>query len=207
MKSLLRYAAAGALAFCAQAADFSYYMLVWSYTPNYCAQPGVRRGARECSGGAPPFLIHGLWPQNENGRGPENCGKAPPVPANIVKEMLRYMPDEAAIQREWTKHGSCAGLSAPDYFATVRRLADSMRMPGRYADVRSLLHVSPQAIENDFGQTNPGIPRDGFRVSCYADHGLQEVRICFGKDLIARPCTGAPDCSQVNVVLRPTGRR
>jgi ribonuclease T2 len=186
---------------------FSYYMLALSYAPNFCAQPGVNRDPRECGVGAPAFVVHGLWPQNENGRGPRDCGAAKPVAADIVRSMLKYMPNEGLIEHEWKTHGTCSGLSPADYFAAVRRLADSLRIPPEFTDVRSLAKVTPERIENAFASLNSGIPRDGFRVACYPDNGLEELRVCFDKSYNARACTGVPDCTKVNVILRPTRPR
>ena len=51
--------------------DFSYYMLVLSYAPDYCAQPQGQKDPRECgSGRKVSFVVHGLWPQAEDSRGP-----------------------------------------------------------------------------------------------------------------------------------------
>ena len=208
MSPVLRVLALGGLYVTATAAaDFSYYMLSLSYTPNFCAQAGRNRNPRECSVGAPPFVVHGLWPQNDTGRGPERCGPVRPVAADLVRSMLSYIPTESLIQHEWATHGTCSGLTAAEYFAAVRRAADSIRIPPLLGDLRQRLEISPDALENDFARANPGIPRSGFRVACYPDAGLEEVRICFDKTLQTQSCNGARECTRRTIWLLPVQRR
>ena len=205
--ALVCLAALGACGLTARGADFSYYMLALSYAPNFCAQPTGQKDPRECGPRRPSFVVHGLWPQNEHGRGPEHCTPARPVAANLVAKMLDYIPSSSLIQHEWATHGTCSGLSATEYFAIVQRLRDSIRIPQAYEEIERPLTVPPRDVENQFSAANPGIPFDGFRVSCYSDGALQEVRICFDKSLTARPCTGVQDCTRMSVALAPTGPR
>jgi ribonuclease T2 len=204
---LLRVLIVGGLSLTAAAADFSYYLLSLSYAPNFCAHPGGQKDPRECGPGARPFVVHGLWPEADTGRGPEKCAPARPVAAALVRTMLAYFPTESLIQHEWATHGTCTGLAPADYFAAVRRLADSVRIPQPILEIRQPLEVSPQTIENDFAQANPGIPRAAFRTSCYPDAGLQEVRICFDKAFQPQPCNGTAECTRMKIRLLPGRRR
>jgi len=73
---------------------FSYYLLVLSYAPDFCAQPQGDKDARECgSGRHVGFIVHGLWPQGETTRGPEHCGGSP-VSQSIIAATLNYVPTE-----------------------------------------------------------------------------------------------------------------
>ncbi len=202
-KRPLRAAALGALALAAHGADFSYYMLALSYAPEFCVHAGANRDPRECSVGRPSFVVHGLWPQNDNGRWPERCAPARPVAAGLVQTMLNYFPTESLIQHEWATHGTCSNLSPAEYFATIRKARDSVRIPRDLADTARTLVMSPMEVEDKFAVENPGVRRDAFRVACYPDSGLQEVRICFDKALAPRPCTGSPECTRMNVRLLP----
>src|SRR5262249_39565402 len=131
-----------------------------------------------------------------------------PPAADIVKATLPYIPTEALIRHEWAAHGTCSGLSAADYFAALRKVRDSIRIPPELEAVRKPIVVSPQEIESVFGGQNAGIPRDGFRVSCYPDGALKEVRICFDRNLTPHGCTGSTECTRQAVRLQPTpGRR
>src|SRR5690349_12085510 len=86
-------------------ATFSYYLLTLSYAPDFCAQPTGNKDPRECGSGRHiGFVVHGLWPEGESGRGPENCSSTSPVSRDTVRFMLNYMPTESLIQHEWATH-------------------------------------------------------------------------------------------------------
>lgn len=200
----LRCAAIGALSIAAQAADFSYFMLQLNWTPNSCVQPGGPKDPLECGPGRRlGFVLRGLSPQTDQGTGPVRCAPARPLPADVVRTMLEVIPSESTIRREWTDHGTCSDLGPAEYFALARQLGNSIRIPRLYEDVRQPLRMPPQNIGNDFAQTNPGIPREGIRVSCYASGLLEGMRICFDKKGIARPCTGMAECTMITIGLAP----
>src|SRR5581483_6721150 len=77
---------------------FDYYLLVLSHGPDFCAQPSGNKDPRECGAGRHVgFVVHGLWPQGETTRGPENCGSASPVSQAILDLTLKYIPTESLI--------------------------------------------------------------------------------------------------------------
>src|ERR1700761_3762666 len=50
---------------------FDYYLLALSWAPSYCVvHPGDRD---ECQGRGYGFVLHGLWPQFNNGGYPQTC--------------------------------------------------------------------------------------------------------------------------------------
>src|SRR5258707_11790452 len=115
------------------AANFDYYVLSLSWAPDFCAQGTGYKDPGECGPGKRlGFVVHGLWPQTETGRGPQNCGAASPLPADLVQTMLKYFPTASLIQHEWQTHGTCSGLSAADYFAAVRTARDGLKIPSQF---------------------------------------------------------------------------
>jgi ribonuclease T2 len=184
---------------------FSYYLLVLSYAPDFCNQPEGRKDPRECGPGRRlGFVVHGLWPQGENSRGPERCGNASPVSQSIVQTMLRYIPTESLIQHEWASHGTCSGLSSADYFAAIRRARDAVKIPADLDQPTQSVQLRPADIESKVASANPSYPRAAFRTSCYRDDELQEIRICLNKDLSPRPCgPSAGQCPASRITLLP----
>jgi len=185
--------------------QFSYYLLVLSYAPDFCNQPQGNKDPRECGLGLHiGFIVHGLWPQGESSRGPENCGSASPVSQAIIQATLNYIPTESLIQHEWAAHGTCSGLSADDYFATLRKARDSITLPDDLNQPSQELQLNPAQIESKVAASNPTFPAKAFRTSCYQDGELQEVRACLNKDLSPRECgPSAGECSAANVTLLP----
>jgi ribonuclease T2 len=187
------------------AREFSYYVLSLSYAPNFCDQPGGNKDPRECGlQRRIGFVVHGLWPQGESSRGPENCGRARPVAQETVRAMLRYMPSESLIQHEWAAHGTCSGLNANGYFSAVRKARDATVIPADLVEPARRAQFPLEELEAKFAAANPAYPRNAFRASCYRDGELQEIRVCFGKDLSPRPCSlSAGRCSLANVTILP----
>jgi len=183
---------------------FSYYLLVLSYAPDFCAEPGGNKDPRECDPSRHVgFVVHGLWPQGDTGRGPENCGSSP-VSQAIINATLPYIPTASLIQHEWKAHGSCSGLDAASYFAQVRKARDSVKIPDELNQPAKQVQFSQTEIQSKMASANPSFASDGFRVSCYHDNNLQEVRICLNKDLSPRACTAsAAQCNANTVTLQP----
>ncbi len=184
--------------------NFDYYLLSLSWAPDFCAQPNVQQDERECGTGRHVgFVVHGLWPQGEEGRGPENCGQARPVGSAIVERMLNYIPSEGLIQHEWKTHGVCTGLAPASYFGQVRQAFDSLKIPAEYKNLNRQIEVSPNDMESKFAAANPSFPPGAFRTSCPGG-SLGEVRVCFSKDLKPRACSdSAGECHLGETAMRP----
>ena len=183
---------------------FSYYLLSLSYAPDFCDQPSGNKDPRECGAGRHiGFVVHGLWPQVEGGRGPENCGPARPVSQDIVRATLGYMPTESLIQHEWTTHGCCTGLTVSDYFTFVRRARDMIKIPDSLQAPTRELRLNPEEIEARMAASNPNFPRGAFRVACYRDAALEEVRIALNKDLSPRIYGSGGGSCRTTVIIRP----
>jgi len=183
--------------------DFDYYLLSLSWAPDFCAQPNVPKNDRECGTGRHVgFVVHGLWPQVDAGRSPQECAPARPVAQDIVNRMLAYIPAEGLIQHEWKNHGTCSGLSTAQYFDQVRKAFDAVKIPVDYKELNRQIDVSPQEIESKFAAANPSFPRAAFRASCRSNE-LQEVRVCFTKGLQPQPCTdSAGECRARTIAMR-----
>ena len=185
--------------------QFSYYLLVLSYAPDFCDQAQGNKDPLECGAGRHiGFIVHGLWPQGETSRGPENCSPASPVSQAIIQATLKYIPIASLIQHEWAAHGTCSGLSADDYFAALRKARDSVTLPADVNQPSQKLQVSPAQVEAEVAAANPSFPKTAFRTSCYQDGELQEVRICLNQDLSPRACgSSAGECTAASVTLLP----
>ena len=189
----------------AGAANFDYYMLVLSYAPDFCDQPTGKKDPRECGPGRQiGFIVHGLWPQNEASRGPENCGGVSPVSQAVIQATLGYIPVDSLIQHEWTTHGSCTGMTAADYFAALRKARDEVKLPPDLNQPSQRVQLSPAQVDAKVAAANPSFPKTSFRTSCYRNGELQEVRVCLNKDLSPRACSSsAGECPAPSVTLLP----
>jgi ribonuclease T2 len=185
--------------------QFAYYMLVLSYAPDFCAQSQGNKSSQECGAGRKVgFVVHGFWPQGETSRGPENCGPASPVSQAIVQATLSYIPTASLIQHEWATHGTCSGLSAQDYFAALRKARDSVKLPPDLDQPSQNVQTTAVKIESEIAAANSSVPATAIRTSCYRNNELQDVRVCFTKDLATRPCgPSAGECTAPSITLLP----
>ncbi|MHC1549518.1 ribonuclease T2 family protein [Phyllobacterium sp. K27] len=168
---------------------FDYYVLALSWSPSYCAAEGDRANRQQCASGRPyGFLVHGLWPQYEQGY-PQDCDTSQPrnVPFAQARQLSDIMPSTGLVTYQWRKHGSCSGLTQPDYFATMRQAAQRVSIPSAYRQPTKRAAINPQLLEQAFAAANPGLQKDGIAVTCDREY-LREVRICLTKDLNFRSC-------------------
>jgi ribonuclease T2 len=169
--------------------EFDFYVLSLSWSPSFCEEAAERGGRSQiqCGGRPYSFVVHGLWPQYENGF-PEYCQRpAPRLNRNIVSSMLDLMPAPGLIFNEWDKHGTCSGLSDRNYFETIRKARAAIKIPAEYLDLSQAKTVAPAEVEEAFIKANPGLSSSAVSVTCNRTR-LSEVRICLNKDLQFRSC-------------------
>ncbi|MGA0616657.1 ribonuclease T2 family protein [Paracoccus sp. KR1-242] len=174
-----------------RAGEFDYYVLSLSWSPSWCAQEKGRDDAGQCDPGrALGFTVHGLWPQHEQGW-PSDCRTDARDPSRReTRQMANLMGSGGLAWYQWKKHGRCSGLSAHDYFATMREAAERVHLPDVLQRLSRDVTLPADVVEAAFLETNPAMTRDGITVTC-RDRALQEVRICLTRDLEPRAC--APD--------------
>lgn len=167
---------------------FDFYVLALSWSPSYCAAEGEDANRQQCAAGRPyAFVVHGLWPQFERGY-PEDCPTDKRDVSNeTARKLYDLMPSAGLIRHEWRTHGTCAGLSQDDYFATLRMAREKVAIPAEFGRLDVYRSVSPADAERAFLQSNPSLPADGIAVTC-DKHYLREVRICLTKALSFRAC-------------------
>jgi ribonuclease T2 len=192
-----------------EAGQFDFYVLALSWSPSYCdasAERGVTPSAQDqqCGPRRYSFVVHGLWPQYEQGF-PEFCQvPAPRLDRAIVSSMLDLMPSPRLIFHEWDRHGTCSGLTARSFFDGVRKARAVVKIPPQYLDLGDALTVTPNDVADAFVKANPGLTRAGIAVSCDSKR-LSEVRICMTKDLHFRDCAEMADhaCRRDTLVMPP----
>ena len=177
--------------------EFDLYLLSLSWSPGFCDIEGIRKGKPECmSGSRLGLVMHGLWPQFENGDYPSFCDRSrnfvPGASLAIAREIYR---DKGLAIGEWRKHGECSGLEPSLYYQAEIALFHKIRIPRTLVAPAEPLRATPREIAQAFASANPGaIEPDMVSVACRRGE-LEEVRFCVGKDLSGfRPCGGAaPD--------------
>jgi len=186
--------------------QFDFYVLSLSWSPSFCAAAADdnRSGGAQCGARPFSFVVHGLWPQYERGF-PEYCETpSPRLYHGIMASMLDLMPAPRLIYNEWDKHGTCSGLSAQDYFDTIRKARAAVNIPPEYNNLQAPLTVSPAQVEDAFVKANPGLTQNGIAVECSRSR-MSEVRLCLSKDLKFRDCpeVAKRSCRRDQLVMPP----
>jgi ribonuclease T2 len=177
-------------------ANFDFYLLNLSWSPEYCHS---HPSAAECSA-HDAFVLHGLWPENANGKNPENCSNAPgPADPSAYRDIY---PDSGLLEHEWKTHGTCSGLSVDEFFNTARAAYQSVKVPSTLSGLTSQTSMPPAQILGLFTQTNPAIPLSSLALSC-GNNYLTAVEVCLDKSLHPTACTGVRSCRANTVRIPP----
>jgi len=173
-----------------RAGEFDYYVLALSWNAAWCETEGAGRGAPQCDpGGEIGFVLHGLWPQYEDGW-PDWCQTEARDPSRAeTAAMADIMGSAGLAWYQWKKHGRCSGLAPERYFTLARAAWESIARPEILRRIRLPRRVAPAAIEQAFLEANPGLAADAITVDCKG-RLFREVRICLTRDLAPRPCAG-----------------
>ncbi len=187
-----------------KAGDFDFFVLALSWSPTYCESQGALANRLQCSADVDrAFVVHGLWPQFERGY-PESCATDEPlrVPRSLIDTVLDIMPSPGLVGGQWRKHGTCTGLTQPEYLKAVRRAYDTVTIPEAFRSARHRQTVSARSAEQAFIAENPGMSTNGIAIAC-RDGLLSEVRICLTRGMEFRRCENvdARGCRQSRLVM------
>lgn len=168
--------------------DFDYFVLSLSWSPTWCALEGDARGAAQCASEAGHgWILHGLWPQYHRGW-PSHCATLEPAPTRaMTRDMADIMGSSGLAWYQWKKHGTCSGLSAPDYYATARRAYATVNRPPVFRKLSDPVKLPAHVVEEAFLKANPGWEPDMITITCRQGR-IQEARLCLSKELIPVPC-------------------
>lgn len=164
--------------------QFDYLLLNLSWSPKFCdGQKDTSDNQEQCSPGRRfGFVVHGLWPQYENGTWPEYCATGD-VPRRIVDDMLDLMPSRNLVRHEWRRHGSCSGQRAEVYFGSIRSIMARIQIPERYRAPEKPVLVAPETLLADFVAANRriGLSHEHMALRCKG-RDLAELAICLSPD-------------------------
>lgn len=120
------------------------FVLAQSWQPDFCyGQPTYAGCATPNADWNKYFTLHGLWPQYSAGSYPADCTTEAfdtSIPQTIgLSTMLDHWPNvkeavgsedyDSFWDHEWSKHGTCTGLSQHDYFTHALDLLKKFGTP------------------------------------------------------------------------------
>ncbi|MEN8839762.1 MAG: ribonuclease T2, partial [Octadecabacter sp.] len=187
------------------AGEFDYYVLSLSWSPNWCALEGDSRNSPQCDDDKDfGWVLHGLWPQYENGW-PADCHHTFRNPSRAdTSAMADIMGTSGLAWHQWNKHGSCSGLSPDDYYALSREAYALITRPAVFRRLEDPVTLPASLIEEAFMRDNDGLDADEITITCRSQR-IQEARICLTRDLELRECGAdvSRDCTLDDALFDP----
>jgi ribonuclease T2 len=168
-----------------QTGDFDYYLVSLSWSPAYCSTHPQDK--TQCGGRGFGFILHGLWPQKSTGGWPENCPVTSEPSRAMVQKTMAFMPSEKLINHEWSKHGTCTGLTGDQYLELADKAFSSINIPAVFQTPGQSTDMLASQITSAFVQTNPGLTEESLSVKCSRGE-LEEVRVCVDLQLKPQAC-------------------
>ena len=177
------------------------YTLALSWAPDFCATHGAQADG-ECQGKAARFgfVLHGLWPDGDNGTWPQWCPGATQVPADVVRRMACTTPSPTLVAHEWAKHGTCMAPDPQRYFTQSAAMFHALHFPDMDALARRP-GLTAGHLRDAFVAANPRYPRESIGVMTGDSKALQEVHLCHDKAMHPAACQmrGAPDSAELRI--------
>jgi len=187
------------------AGDFDYYVMALSWSPTWCALEGDQRGSPQCDDEADNgWILHGLWPQFEQGW-PSYCRTDARSPSRRdTAEEADLFGSQGNAWHQWNKHGRCSGLTATDYYRLAHEAYARVQRPAIFRKLDQAVRLPASVVEDAFLEENPALTADQITITCKSGR-IQEARICLTRDLAPRRC-GADvirDCTMTDALFDP----
>ena len=168
---------------------YDYYLLTLSWSPEFCA---THTDNEQCPP-HPGFVVHGLWPENNDGSYPQ-ASSCTSRPDSTDKSLWQgVIPTAYLAEHEWQTHGICTPYDPATYFGLVRKAFQEVTIPKVYQADEQPAMLTPQVILDSFAQANPTFPAGSVLLNC-ANNRLTEIRVCMSKDLSPIACRGVNSC-------------
>ena len=132
-------------------------------------------------------VLHGLWPQYDDGGYPEYCAADRRLSRDAEAAGRLVFISPVLMRHEWEAHGTCAGLEARRYFQTADRALAAVRIPAAFKAPRRQRNLTAAQLIEQFRSANPTLPAGSLVVACSRGE-LAEVRLCLTRDLQPRTC-------------------
>lgn len=137
------------------------YIMAMSHQPEFCFQhksAGYEGCQHPRDYWKAHLTIHGLWPEFNDGTWPSTCTREP-LSKQVIEELKEgldiYWPNvkepetdpehDEFWRHEWSKHGTCSGLSQKEYFISALQHSlptpDIVQHPGSTVDKAALLEA------------------------------------------------------------------
>ena len=187
--------------------DFDFYVLVLSWSPDYCANSNVDDPQQCGLGKKLGFVLHGLWPQYNRGY-PADCSTTK-LPKEALQKYPNLYPSSSLYTHEWDKHGTCSGLKPLDYLALSKSLKESITIPAAYRSPAKAFRATLDDLKAAFIDANTTLTEDALAAQCSGSgRFLKELYVCFSREGQPIACSqeiqndAAKSCGRTDFLVR-----
>jgi ribonuclease T2 len=174
------------------------YLLALSWSPGYCARRGEKADAWQCQKNQFGWIVHGLWPQYNDGTWPSWCAPTATLPVGMVREQLCTMPGSTLVQCQWAKHGTCTPFTPEQYFKKAKELFEDINVPHKLFGGS----IDRTQFLKNLADANPNRPAGSIALSCRQRRFLDEIRLCYDAELHPAACQNLKQtCTASKLVL------
>eukprot|EP00903_Cladosiphon_okamuranus_P011046 g10431.t2 len=173
--------------------EFNVYIFAMSWKAEWCyhqSYPGCKKPRSFWENN---LTIHGLWPDYGDGTYPTMCTSEPYDHDRVINavglDVLETLwpniqvPEELAGKKydsfwehEWSKHGTCTGLSMEDYFSTAVSLLQERFVTPPQLSGNVGGHTTRVELEDAYGGDGMAI------LDCKGKVHLNQVYLCLEQD-------------------------
>jgi ribonuclease T2 len=160
------------------------------------------------------FNIHGLWPTNAAGTGPENCTGPIFNPLALTQQTLAqmatywsglYSDDDTFYAHEWEKHGTCwqdsdGNQREEDFFTKALAVAHQVDVYAALATGGVTPRSEPYTYDDIKNALNTAF--GDVMVQCQSDN-LNEVQVCLDLKYNPMNCPNATISCNENIYYHP----
>jgi len=175
---------------------FDFYLLDMPWGPEFCSIADVSAQCKPQRS----FVLHGLWPQNNDGSYPVFCSDEPG--STRPETNLDITPDLQLLRHEWAKHGTCSDAGPKRFFGMEHDAFYSIEVPVAFDNIDHEISMSPDEILRLFYKLNPQLPKGSLVVSCRNDQ-FTAIEACFTTRLRPMPCLGLHSCARHSLRIEP----
>ncbi|KAG9408615.1 hypothetical protein AC1031_020468 [Aphanomyces cochlioides] len=165
------------------ATSFDFYVFSQTWEPYFCTTGNFQGCDSPSTFMTNHLTIHGLWPNYNSGSYPSNCGGAALTQSDIISagasNIAKYWPDVKTggwtfVANEWTKHGTCSGLTAPNYLKAAINIETQLGTPSIITN-NVCGSVTKSALVSAYGSGKVAL------ICAGSNNALSEVRTCYSK--------------------------
>ncbi|XP_057777247.1 intracellular ribonuclease LX-like [Salvia miltiorrhiza] len=174
--------------------DFDFFYFVQQWPASYC---DTRRSCCYPTTGKPneDFSIHGLWPNYNDGKWPQNCDTSSSLDISQISDLVKRMekdwptlacPSGDGVKfwgHEWEKHGTCTSLHQHAYFQSALELKNKANLlqllkhagiyPGKFFSMESIKRAIKEGVGYEaYIECN---------VDTQGNHQVYQVYMCVDK--------------------------